>query len=288
MNTRASSISRASKNAPGEVRAALEQHRLHVDRARAPGRPAATRAGSVSPRTISTSTPAASSAGHRGARGRARADDGDRRLAQPTARGRSSSGSRASASNTTRRGWRYTPSTRAVSSGSSDMRGADPHGHGVALGAPAVGACAAGVAGDPLRVAAAGRDLAVERHRRLPHDQRPAGLRVLAERLVDEAGRRAAGAVADVDRDALVAQDPEAAAVRLVRTGRRSRPPRGRSRPRRSPRCRAGCGRGGRTARARRTSSRRPGPRCRRRAPRARRAARRRRRGSPRRSCGRS
>ena len=48
-----------------------------------------------------------------------------------------------------------TPSTRAVSSGSSAQRGVDAHGHGVALGAPAVGAGAAGLAGDPLRVAGA-------------------------------------------------------------------------------------------------------------------------------------
>src|SRR5215204_461618 len=89
------------------------------------------------------------------------------------------------------------------------QRGADPDDDGVALGAPVMRQQARLLAGDPLRVAGARGDLAVERHRRLEQHVRAAGARVLAERLVDEsrAGRRLA--VGDDDLDALVAHDPE-------------------------------------------------------------------------------
>ena len=72
------------------------------------------------------------------------------------------------------------------------------------------------LAGDPLRVAGAGGDLAVERHRRLEEHERAAGAGVLAERLVEQAGARGELAVGDDDLDALVAQDPEAAAGGLL------------------------------------------------------------------------
>src|SRR4051812_36373441 len=82
--------------------------------------------------------------------------------------------------------------------------------------APAVREPAAVLARDPLRVARRGRDLAVERHRGLEQHPRPPGPRVLAERLVAEprAGRQLT--VGDDDLDALVAQDPEAAARGLL------------------------------------------------------------------------
>ena len=95
--------------------------------------------------------------------------------------------------------------------------GADAHGHRVALGAPAVRPRAAGLARDPLRVAAGGGHLAVQRHGRLEHHQRPARARVLAEGLVEQARAVADLAVHQVHGHALVAQDAEAAAGRLVR-----------------------------------------------------------------------
>ena len=91
-------------------------------------------------------------------------------------------------------------------------------------------------------------------------------------------------AVGDDDLDALVAQDPEPAAGRLLGRVVGGRRRRARCPPRGSRRCTAASARGGSTARATRTSSPRAGRRCTRRAPRARRAPRRRRRGSPRRA----
>jgi hypothetical protein len=88
------------------------------------------------------------------------------------------------------------------------QRGADAHRHRVDLGAPVVR--------EPPRVLAeihfespgAGRDLAVERHRRLEQHPRAPRARVLAERLVQAAGRGRELAVGEDDLDALVAQDP--------------------------------------------------------------------------------
>src|SRR4051812_21090799 len=74
------------------------------------------------------------------------------------------------------------------------QRGPDADGDGVDGRAPAVGEPAAVLAGDPLRVARRGRDLAVERHRRLEEHPRAAGARVLAEGLV--AQPRAGGQLA--------------------------------------------------------------------------------------------
>ena len=90
-------------------------------------------------------------------------------------------------------------------------RGADPDRDRITRRPPLVGELAAALAGDPLRVAAAGRDLAVERHRGLEQDPGAAGAGVLAERLVQEprAGRDLA--VRRHHLDALVAEDPEAA-----------------------------------------------------------------------------
>ena len=70
---------------------------------------------------------------------------------------------------------------------------------------------AAALARDPLRVAALGGDLAVEAHRGLEDDERAAGARVLAERLVLQPRAGGELAAGDVDLHALVAQDAEAA-----------------------------------------------------------------------------
>ena len=72
--------------------------------------------------------------------------------------------------------------------------------------------------------------------------------------------RRARGgevAVGDDDLDPLVAQDARGRAPMRSRSGPRRRPRRGRCRPPRSRPCRAACARGGSTAPATRTSSRR-------------------------------
>ena len=163
------------------------------------------------------------------------------------------------------------------------QRGADADDHGVDLRAPVVREPARVLARDPLGVAGAGRDLAVERHRRLEEHPRPPGARVLAERLVEppRAGRELA--VGDVDRRCPRRAGSRGRGRRPSRSGRRRRRRRGRCRPRGSPPCTAACGRCGSTARARRRASRRAGRRRRRpRSPRARRAARPARRGSPR------
>ena len=91
------------------------------------------------------------------------------------------------------------------------QRGADADDHRVDRGAPAVGEAAALLAADPLRVAGAGGDLAVERHRRLEQHPRAPDARVLAKGLVEQPRRRRQLAVGDHDLDALVAQDPQAA-----------------------------------------------------------------------------
>src|SRR2546423_9489059 len=78
-----------------------------------------------------------------------------------------------------------------------------------------MGASAAHLAGDPLGVAGARGDLAVERHGRLEHHERPALAGVFAERLVEEAGGAGHLAVVDLDLDPLVAQDARATPGRL-------------------------------------------------------------------------
>src|ERR687897_476551 len=91
-------------------------------------------------------------------------------------------------------------------------RGADADGDRVRLRSPAVRAGAAGLAGDPLRVACAGGHLAVERHCGLEDHERAPCARVLEEGLVEHARGVRDVAVHEVDPDALVAQDARPAA----------------------------------------------------------------------------
>ena len=102
----------------GQVRAALEQQRLDLAVRRARRARAATRAASFSPVATITSTPAASSASV-AVRAAAREQTTITGTSLALRTSCESSGRRASESNTTRRGWRATPSTRAVSCGSS-------------------------------------------------------------------------------------------------------------------------------------------------------------------------
>ena len=169
----------------GEVRAALEQERLDVARAELVERVLHARGLVLAGGDDHVHAGGLERLRPRCARRRA----SRRRSAAPRPRrctSCESSGRRASESNTTRRGWRATPSTRAVSCGSSASAVPMPDGHGVGLGAPAVRARAARLAGDPLGVAGAGGDLAVERHRGLEDHERAAGAGVLAERLVEQ------------------------------------------------------------------------------------------------------
>jgi hypothetical protein len=96
-------------------------------------------------------------------------------------------------------------------------RGADADRHGVRLGAPAVGAGAAGLTRNPLGVAGARGHLAVEAHRCLEDHQRATGAGVLSKRLVQEACRVRDLAVHEPDLHALVPQDPGAPPGRLGR-----------------------------------------------------------------------
>ena len=139
-----------------------------------------------------TSAPAASSASAASARRGARDDDGQRHLGG-AGTSWESSGRRASESNTIRRGWRWTPSMRAVSSGSSASAVPIPTATASHSARQWWASRRRGLAGDPLRVAGAGGDLAVERHRRLEQHPGAAGAGVLAERLVEQprARRRA-------------------------------------------------------------------------------------------------
>ena len=138
-------------------------------------------------------------------------------------------------------------------------RGADPDRHRVALGAPVVREPARGLARDPLRVARAGGDLAVERHRRLEEHEGAAGAGVLAERLVEQPRPGGQLTARDHHLDALVAQDAEAAAGRLLGRVVGADDHAGDPGLRGSPRCTAGSARGGSTARARRRAWRRAG-----------------------------
>ncbi len=124
-------------------------------------------------------------------------------------------GRRASESNTTRRGWDGRSASQALRARRQlrvvGERRADADDHRVDRRAPAVSQLAAVLAADPLRVAGAGRDLAVERHRRLEQHPRAPDARVLAKGLVEQARARGELAVGEHHLHALVAQDPEAA-----------------------------------------------------------------------------
>ena len=242
-----------------------------------------TRAGSFSPVATITSAPATSSASA-ARRGRgAGDDDGERELG--------GAADELGVERQARLGVEHDAPRLAVHAFDAGReqrvvgeRGADADRDRVALGAPVVREPARRLARDPLRVAGAGRDLAVERHRRLEEHERAAGARVLAERLVEQPRPRGQLAAGDARPRRPRRAGCPGRGRRPSRSGRRSRPRRGRCRPRGSRRCTAASARGGSTARARRTSSPRADRPCRRRAPRARRAARRRRCGSPRRS----
>jgi hypothetical protein len=97
------------------------------------------------------------------------------------------------------------------------QRGADAARHGVALRSPPMRQAARVLAGDPLRVARPGRDLAVEGHRRLEEHPGQSGAGVLAERLVEQPRPGGELAVGDRDVDALVAQDARPPAGGLLR-----------------------------------------------------------------------
>ena len=88
-------------------------------------------------------------------------------------------------------------------------RGPDPDDHGVGRRPPVMRPGPALFAGDPLRVAGAGRDLPVERHRRLEEHPRPTSPGVLAELLVGQAGPADEISVGDQDLDAVVTEDTQ-------------------------------------------------------------------------------
>ena len=114
-----------------------------------------------------------------------------------------------------------------------------------------------GLAGDPLRVAGlrvATLPSSVIADLKSTHG-RP-GARVLAEGLVEQARAGGELAVGERDLDALVAQDPQAAAGGLLGRVVGGDDDAGDPGLRRSRRCTAACGRCGSTARARRTASR--------------------------------
>jgi len=95
-------------------------------------------------------------------------------------------------------------------------RRADAHYDRVDRRAPAMRQFAAVLAADPLGVPGSCRDLAVERHRGLEQHPRPANPGVLSEGLVEQARPSRELAVGDDHLDALVAEDPEAAARCLL------------------------------------------------------------------------
>src|SRR5206468_4101328 len=101
------------------------------------------------------------------------------------------------------------PSWSSAERGTAAQGRPDPDGHGVAAGPPVMRPGAALLAGDPLRVAGAGRDLPVERHRRLEQHPRPPGPRVLAKRLVCQSRAADEVGVGDEHLDPVVAEDPE-------------------------------------------------------------------------------
>ena len=161
-----------------------------------------TRAGSFSPVATMTSAPGRL---ERVGRARAARRARRRRSAAPRARPRTSwesSGRRAvGVEDDAARLARGRRRSRAVSCGSSASAVPIPTATASTLGAPAVRAPARLLAGDPLRVAGARGDLAVERHRGLEEHPRAAGARVLAERLVEQPRAGGELAVGDLDLD---------------------------------------------------------------------------------------
>ena len=120
------------------------------------------------------------------------AGDDDRERDPSARRGRAWSRAAAGRASRTRSGaaGAATPSTRAVSCGSSASAVPMPTATASHSARQWCARGAALLAGDPLRVAAARGDLAVERHRRLEQHPRPPGAGVLAERLVEQPGAR--------------------------------------------------------------------------------------------------
>ena len=287
-NRRISSISPASRNAP--ARCGPPSSRIEVTPRRAELRERVAHAGGLVARRWRRRRRRRRPPARRSRRAARRARR--RRSAAPRAAPRTScesSGRRASESKTIRRGWRRTPSMRAVSCGSSASAVPMPTATASHLGAPVVREPARVLAGDPLRVAGAGRDLAVERHRRLEQHPRPARAGVLAERLVEQPRPRGQLAVGErrprrPRRAGSPGRGPAAFSVGSSEaTTTRAMPGR---EDRLGARRRAA--RGGSTARARRRASRRAGRRRRRRrSRRPRRARRRARSGSPRPAPGR-
>ena len=216
-NRRTSSISPASRNAParcGPPSSSTEAMPSSPSRSSA----SRTRAGSFSPVATTTSAPAISSASVAARGARARDDDDQPLLARLGDELRVERQARRRSRRRRARGWRATAGDAGGQLRVVGQRRADADRDGVDRGAPAVRARTAGLAGDPLRVAGVGGDLAVERHRRLEQHPRAAGARVLAERLVGQprAARQLVAGVGDADLDALVAQDPQTAAARLL------------------------------------------------------------------------
>ena len=126
------------------------------------------------------------------------------------------SGRRASESKTTRRGWRDHAVDPRGQQRIVGERGADPDRDRVALGPPVVGEPSALLPEihfeSPLRVATLPSSVIADlnsTHGRPVRD-------VLAERLVEQPGADREFSVGDHDLDALVAQDPEAAAGRVL------------------------------------------------------------------------
>ena len=253
-NSRTSSISPASRNAPASF--GPPSSRIDVT----PDEPSwssaeRTRAGSFSPTATTTSAPESSSASVVRAPRRTRHDDGQRQ------RGRRSDELRVQRQ--PRRRVEDDVARLVVDAVDArrqrrvvGQRRPDPDRDRVDRSPPAVRPRPRRLVGDPLRVAGARRDLAVERHRRLEQHPRPPRARVLAKGLVDEPRAPRDLAVGDLDRDALVAQDPQPAARRPSRSGRRSRRRRARCRPRGSRRCTAASCPDGSTAPSRRRASR--------------------------------
>ena len=174
----------------------------------------ATRSGSLAPVATTTSAPAVSSV-----------ETAVRRAARETTTVSGTSGAmrtrfevtgrRAVVSKTMRRGWRAASGGRAVSWGSS--RSAVPMPTATAS-QPARQRWPSSrlAAGDPLGVAGLGGDLAVEGHGRLEQHPRAPRARVLAEGLVELARAGGELALGHDDLDAVVAQDPQAAAGGLL------------------------------------------------------------------------
>ena len=232
MNRRISSTSPASRNAP--ARCGPPSSRIEVTGgSSAPSWSSAerTRAGSFSPVATMTSAPAASSASVASARRRARDDHGQRDLVgapdelgvERQARlGVEDDAPRLAAHAVDARG-----QLRVVGQRGADARPRRRRTRRASGGRRS----AAVLAGDPLRVAGAGGDLAVERHRGLEEHPRAAGARVLAERLVEPARARGQLAVG-----ARRPRRPRRAGCpgrgrRPSRSGRRRRRRRGRCRP---------------------------------------------------------